>query len=153
MKKDNLIRLLSVSVCIVLIAAMALFTSGCGDKGSKGGAKVPTTSTTSTWDAKEVGSGKTSFKFAVVGEDGKEQHFTVKTDKKTVGEALIDALLISGEDQTMGYIVTTVNGEKAVYEEDGRYWAFYIDGEYANTGVMETDIDTSKIFCFKSEKA
>lgn len=37
-------------------------------------------------------------------------------------------------------MVDTVNGEKAVYEDDGAYWAFTVNGEYCNYGVSEQPV-------------
>ena len=39
-----------------------------------------------------------------------------------------------------GLMITTVDGEQAVYETDGAYWAFYVGDEYASLGVDQTPI-------------
>ena len=54
--------------------------------------------------------------------------FTVKTDKDTVGAALLEHDLIAGEESQYGLYVKTVNGMTADYDVDGSYWAFYING-------------------------
>ena len=69
--------------------------------------------------------------------------FTIKTDKETVGEALMEHGLIEGEDGAYGLYVKKVNGILADFDVDGSYWAFYINGEYAMSGVDTTNIDTS----------
>lgn len=150
MKKDNLIRLLSVSVCIVLIAAMVLFVNGCGKQAS---GKKESPSSSSFEDAKTVGSGSESFKFAVVDDKGNEKHFIVKTDKDSVGEALQDAKLITGEMGDYGLMVKSVDGVKLDYDEDGRYWAFYVDDGYAVASADQTKIEKGKIYSFRNEKA
>ena len=66
--------------------------------------------------------------------------FTVHTDKNTVGEALLEHDLIAGEESEYGLYVKTVNGIVADYDTDQAYWAFYIDGEYAMSGVDTTEI-------------
>ena len=66
--------------------------------------------------------------------------FTVKTDKSTVGEALIEHNLIEGEESQYGLYVIKVNGITADYDVNQSYWAFYIDGEYALSGVDTTEI-------------
>ena len=66
--------------------------------------------------------------------------FTVKTDKDTVGEALIEHGLIAGEEGPYGLYVKVVNGITADYDIDQSYWSFYISGEYAMTGIEKTDI-------------
>ena len=39
----------------------------------------------------------------------------------------------------------------AGYDKDGKYWAFYVDGEYAATGVDSTDITAGATYTFKAE--
>ena len=127
-------RAVSLILCIVLIAAMALFT-GCSDK------KETT-----------VGSGDKSFTFTVTDLDGNEETFEVKSDAQTVGEALMDEGLIEGEEGPYGLYVKTVNGITADYDKDGTYWAFYVGEEYAVTGVDMTDIEDGQSYAFKVEK-
>ena len=66
--------------------------------------------------------------------------FTINTDKNTVGEALLEHGLISGEDGPYGLYIKVVNGITADFEVDQSYWSFYINGEYAMTGVESTEI-------------
>ena len=66
--------------------------------------------------------------------------FTVKTDKDTVGAALFEHKLIDGDQGEFGLYMKVVNGITADYDVDQSYWAFYIDGEYAMTGIEVTDI-------------
>ena len=67
--------------------------------------------------------------------------FTVKTDKETVGEALLEHELITGDQGDYGLYIKSVNGIRADYDKDKAYWAFYEDGEYAIAGVDSTKID------------
>ena len=76
----------------------------------------------------------------------------MSTDKKTVGEALLDANLISGENGAYGLYVKTVSGITYDYEKDGKYWAFYINGEYGMTGVDVTDIVEGDFYALKAEE-
>jgi hypothetical protein len=78
--------------------------------------------------------------------------FEVHTDKKTVGDALVEVNLIAGEEAQYGLYVKTVNGETLDYNKDKMYWSFYIDGEYAMTGVDQTKIEAGKAYAFKAEK-
>jgi hypothetical protein len=66
--------------------------------------------------------------------------FTIHTDKKTVGDALIEHDLITGDEGAYGLYVKVVNGMTADYDIDQSYWAFYINGDIAMTGVDGTDI-------------
>ena len=47
--------------------------------------------------------------------------------------------------------IVTVNGETVNYNETGKYWAFYIDGEYAQTGVDSTPVTAGATYTFKVE--
>ncbi len=66
--------------------------------------------------------------------------FTIHTDKDTVGAALLEHELIAGEEGAYGLYVKQVNGMTADFDVDQSYWAFYINGEYAMTGVDMTEI-------------
>ena len=72
--------------------------------------------------------------------------FTIKTDKETVGAALLEHSLIAGEESQFGLYVKVVNGMTADYDTDQSYWAFYINGEYAMTGVDSTTITEGAIY-------
>ncbi len=137
--KNNFRSVLS----LVLVAAMVLMFAGCGQTPQE-----PETPQNQQ-DVQEK-----SFVFEVVALDGTKKEFTVEyDDEKSVGEVLVAEGLIEGEDGQYGLMVHTVNGQKYTYNEDKVYWAFYIDGEYAMTGVDSTPIEESKIYCFKAEKA
>lgn len=91
-------------------------------------------------EAVEIGEGATKFTFTAVFSDGTQKVYNVSTDKKTVGEALQELNVIAGEEGTYGLYVKSVDGVIADYDTDGTYWAFYIDGAYAQTGVDATEI-------------
>lgn len=135
-------------LCFVLIAAMALLASACNDKND-----IPSTpsSPSSALDENIVGQGQTEFTFKVTFKDGTEKTYTVKTDKTTVGQALSDLGLISGTVGQYGLMVETVCGQTVTYDTDGKYWAFYVNGEYAMSGVDTTNIETGVTYAFKVE--
>lgn len=88
----------------------------------------------------EFGDGATAVVVEVKAED-QLVTFTVNTDKDTVGAALLEHDLIDGEEGAYGLYVKVVNGMTADYDADQSYWAFYIDEEYAMTGVDQTEIE------------
>lgn len=155
MKNTQLKKLLSLTISIVLIAAMALTAVGCGNKDTNTPDPVSSSSApvseTPVAEVKIVGEGATVFDFTVVDTNGNETKFAVKTDKTTVGEALLDAGLIAGEDSAYGLYVKTVNGTTLDYDTDGKYWAFYVNGEYASSGVDSTNIEAGSTYTFKAE--
>lgn len=126
-------KLCSLILSMMLIVAMAFCATGCGNKN------------------KTVGTGDKEFTFTVVDAEGKETVFEVKTDKTTVGEALVDEGLIAGEESEYGLYVKTVNGITVDYDTDGKYWAFYVNDEYATSGVDSTDIVEGDSYAFKVE--
>ena len=77
---------------------------------------------------------------------------TLKTDKATLGEALLAEGLITGEDGPYGLYVKTVNGILADYDTDGTYWALYIDGKYAVSGVDTTPIVAGTTYRLSRDK-
>ena len=91
-------------------------------------------------DDTTLGSGAKTITVEVSAED-KTVVFTVKTDADTVGDALLVNNLIAGEEGAYGLYVKVVNGIMADYDVNQRYWAFYIDGDYAMSGVDTTRID------------
>ena len=102
-------------------------------------------------DMQVLGEGNTVFPFTVVDKDGNETKFEIHTDKTVVGEALMELGLVEGEDGDYGLFVKTVNGITADYDKDGVYWAFYINDEYAQTGVDVTEIKEGDSYAFKVE--
>lgn len=133
-KVMNSKALLSV-VSLVLIAATALIFSAC----SNNDPETPST--------------EKSFVFKVVDLDGTEKSFDITTEAETVGEALIAEKLISGATGEYGLMVDTVNGIKYDYTADGAYWAFYINDEYAMSGVDTTEITDGATYSFVATAA
>ena len=148
MKKISFKKKLSVILSFVLIAVIALTMVGCG---SEKKSDTPPVSTTGSAQKTVVGEGKTVFEFSVTHLDGKTAAFEVHTDKKTVGEALLDAELIAGEDGQYGLYVKSVDGETLDYDKDGKYWAFYENGNYGAKGVDQTEIADGVRYEFKAE--
>lgn len=96
---------------------------------------------------------KVSFTLIVVDDQGNETTKTIETTRTIVGDALLDEGLIEGEEGDYGMFITKVNGIYADYNETGTYWSFYIDGEYAMTGIDQTDIVDGATYMLKVEKA
>ncbi len=145
-------KLISLLFCMMLIVAMALTTTGCNEK-KNNESQVSTENTQNVQTEDNVlGEGKTEFTFTVVDKDGNETQFEIHTDKETVGEALLELDLIAGDEGEYGLYVKTVNGITADYDVDQTYWAFYVNDEYAQTGVDSTTITAGDSYSFKVEK-
>lgn len=158
-------KIKSMLLCMML--AMAFTVAGCGSKaeGTADAQKntetaivntetIVETESIETAEAQEIvlGDGSVKFTFIVVDADGNETNFVVSTDKETVGDALLEQNLIEGEEGDYGLYVKTVNGITADYDTDQTYWAFYVNGEYASTGVDSTPVNEGDTYEFKVEK-
>ncbi|MCL2035887.1 MAG: DUF4430 domain-containing protein [Oscillospiraceae bacterium] len=104
---------------------------------------------------------KAVFRFELTAEDDSSQNshsveiigdnimeFTVKTNEKTVGAALLERGLIEGTVGEYGLLVTVVADISADYTKDKAYWAFYIDDEYATVGADSTEIEEGVVYAF-----
>lgn len=139
-------------LCMMLIAVLAFTAAGCNGSGKNETVSAPSADAGTPADVTVLGEGSTSFAFTVVDQDGNATPFEIHTDKDTVGGALLELGLITGNDGEYGLYVTTVNGITVDYDTDGKYWAFYVDGEYALTGVDSTPITAGSDYAFKVEK-
>ena len=139
-------KLVTMILAMMFIAVMALGMTGCGNK--KDSAEFETTVYK---DGTVLGEGSKVFAFTVVDAEGAETNLEVHTDKETVGDALLEHNVIAGEDGSYGLYVKSVNGLMVDYDKDGKYWAFYINGEYGMTGVDVTTITEGDSYAFKVE--
>ena len=136
-------KLFASVLCMVLIVAMALSMTACTNNNASDDANA---------GQEQAQAVSKSFTFEVVDKDGNTETFNITTDKTTVGEALLEEGLIAGENGQYGLYVTEVNGIVADYNVDGTYWAFYVDGAYASSGVDTTDTVDGSTYSFKVEK-
>ncbi len=150
MTKKNFISSFSFKALIcVLITAIALCITACNETPKDNLSSAPKTSNDSVT---KIGEGSTEFNFTVIDGEGNETKFLVSTDKEFVGEALLDAKLIEGEESEFGLYVKKVNGITADYDVDGTYWSFEINGQYASSGVDTTKINPEDTYNFKVAK-
>ena len=146
MNKKQRTRALSVILCIVLLAAAALTATGC-----HGNQPPPSTSLAEDTPVTVLGEGQTTFSLTVTDKAGITTAFEIHTDRKTVGDALLELGLIAGEAGDYGLYVKTVNGITADYDTDGTYWAFYENGSYAMAGADQTAITAGTVYGFRIE--
>ena len=136
-------------LAFLLALAMALTLCACAKPTPIASGK----NTVGVKDGETLGQGATAFTVEVTDGRGTKTDFTVKTDEKTVGAALQALNIISGEESDYGLYIKEVIGITADYDTDGTYWAFYIDGQYAATGVDMTDAQNGAVYGFAVEKA
>lgn len=137
-------KLMSLFLCVILMVSLV----ACGGDSTE--TTTPEAFTPVT-DGAVVGEGAVSFPLVIVDKEGNTINVTVNTDKEMVGEALLETGLAEGYNGDYGLYITHVNGIAAIYEEDATYWAFYINGEYAMTGVDLTPITQGETYMLKVE--
>ncbi len=134
-------KILSVLLCLMLVFSLA----ACGEK-------APEAETTAALvSGQTYGTGEKVFPLTVVDTEGAETTVTIQTGKETVGDALVELGIIAGDESEYGLYVKTVNGITLDYDKDGKYWAFYINGEYAMTGVDQTPIEDGASYTLAAE--
>ena len=123
-------------ISVVLLITICLCFFGCGGK-----------TETDLWanalytEDTVLGNGATTIYVDVATEE-KTVTFTIKTDKETVGDALLENNLVSGEKGAYGLYVKFANGIEADYNKNQSYWAFTKGGESLMTGVDGEKIQT-----------
>ena len=139
-------------LAIILALVMALSLMACGNTAVQPDADADADEPVVT-DGAALGEGAHSFTLEITDADGKTITATIHTDAETVGEALSKLEIVQGEDSEFGLYVKTVNGITADYDVDQTYWAFYIDGEYAQTSVDMTAVNDGSVYKLAVEKA
>ena len=127
------------AISILLIAVMLITLAACGKKDDADKKTEPTDD------------GKIGFTVITVDLEGKETTFNIRTDAETVGEALEAEGILVGHDAEYGLYIDAVNGVELDWERDGKYWAFYVNGEYAQSGVDTTNVEEGAVYTFKPE--
>lgn len=128
----------SMNFFALVLALSMIVCSGCAGEVKK--------------TASETKGVEKEFVFTVVDAEGKETIHEIVTTKDTVGEALLEEGLIEGDEGPYGIYVKTVDGKTLDYDKDGKYWAFYVNDEYAVSGVDKTEIIEGATYAFKAEK-
>ncbi|MBQ8748359.1 MAG: DUF4430 domain-containing protein [Oscillospiraceae bacterium] len=94
----------------------------------------------------ETTEGMKSFTVEIVHADGTSKKLEMKSDAEYLGEALDEKDLIEYEEGPYGKFILKADGEQAVFETDGAYWAFFVGEEYAMLGVDQTPIEEGKAY-------
>ena len=117
MKNKKLV--ITIAVIVVLVAALLAVYAATRPAAAAGGKTITVT---------------------VVHADGTSKDFTYQTDAEYLGEVLVAEGLVEGEDSEYGLYITKVDGEDAIYEKDGSYWALYEGDAYANQSADQTPL-------------
>ena len=90
--------------------------------------------------------GPKEFTLVIVHKDGQPKEQTFVTREEYLGVFLEGEGIIKGAEGPYGVYIHSVEGEKAVYEEDNAYWAFYEGEDYATLGVDQTPIQHGALY-------
>ena len=129
----------AIRIFLLVLCVAAIFV-GC----SKGPVYVD--GTAKYTEDVTLGEGSKTITVTVKDHEGKAVVFTIKTDAKTVGDALLENELIAGDEGAYGLYVKVVNGLRADYDKDRAYWGFNVNGETSFTGVDMTDITDGGVY-------
>ncbi len=92
--------------------------------------------------------GEKSITIEVIDSAQKSVVYELNTDAEFLAQAMdeADGLVYEAEDGPYGLSVSSINGESAVYEKDGAYWGFYVNGDYCNYGISKQPVNDGDAF-------
>lgn len=94
----------------------------------------------------ETAAGAKTITVTVVHGDGSSKDFSYNTDEEYLGPVLLAENLVVGEMGPYGLVISAVDGEEAVWEVNGAYWALFVGDEYATTGADTTPVYDGSTF-------
>ena len=101
--------------------------------------------------------GSKDIKIEVTGSTGDTSEYELITDAQFLKDAMDElaangsGFTYSGTDGDYGIMVEVINGESAVYEKDGAYWALYVNGEYGQYGADAQPVADGDDYLWKYE--
>lgn len=118
---------IAVGVLVLLIAALGAIYAAFGAKPAAGSKTVS---------------------IEVISQSQECTAYEVQTDAEFLRQAMEEAegLTFSGSESSYGLMVDTVNGEKADYNVNGAYWAFFVNDEYCQYGIDSQPVMDGDIF-------
>ncbi len=143
-------------LALALTAAVGFCFASCsGDEypfPTSSKVSTPQMPDTSSLAYAEMGEGKTKYTLIVENafEFESKEVYRVKTDKKYLGESLLELQFIKGEQTQYGLYVDTVMG--ITVDNKTYFWAIYIDGKQAPVGIDKIEITAGKTYVIKREK-
>jgi len=92
--------------------------------------------------------GSKSITIEVINSAKESKMYELNTDAEFLKQAMEEAkgLTFEGTEGDYGLMVEVVNGESAIYSENGAYWSFYVNGGYCNYGIAEQPVEDGDEF-------
>lgn len=130
-KKISIIT--SVILVIAMIAVTILVNKNNNDRGELTGDEKTITITISNKENQEI------------------YNQNLETDNNYLLEVLAETeeLNVITESGPYGAYITSIKG---IEQGDNFYWTYYIDDEYASTGISTCEVEEGKIYSFKIEE-
>ena len=129
-------KILGIVILVVVVAAMALLYAKFREKPVEGSKNIT---------------------IEVVNSENESEVYELKTDAQFLEQAMDEleeqGLTYEASEGPYGLSVSKVNGERAVYEMDSAYWAFYVNGEYCSYGISQQPVEDGDAFEIVYEKA
>ena len=98
--------------------------------------------------SEKAAAGSKAITITVVSSAGQETCYALETQAQYLIEAMDEAegLAYEGSEGPYGLMIDAVNGERAVYRENGAYWGFSVNGEYCNYGAAQQPVEDGDAF-------
>lgn len=92
--------------------------------------------------------GSKSITIEVINSAKESKLYELHTDAEFLKQAMEETagLTFSGTEGAYGLMIEAVNGETAIYAENGAYWSFYVNGGYCNYGIAEQPVEDGDAF-------
>lgn len=87
-----------------------------------------------------------AFHVVIVHKDGTTKALPLETEEEYLGAALINASVVEAEENLFGMHIKKADGEQAVFEENGAYWAVYVGAEPATKSTDLTPVEQDKVY-------
>ena len=136
-KRKKLLGIICIILAVaLLLCAYTIYNNSQNDKAPKKTSNGPADSASTEFAACNI-------TIRVCSKDGTETVYEVSTHDKYLSDAMDEAegLTYSGSNGAYGMMLEVVNGEKAIYEEDGAYWSILVDGEYGMNGIDSQPVE------------
>ena len=123
-----------LAICLCFITVMMILTACNTNKVSAEGKWADAIYLNDT----EFGKGSKTVTVTVKAAEN-EISFTIHSDEKYLGDALLEHKLIEGDEGAFGIYIKKVNGILADYDVDKTNWGFYKNGEMMMVGVSSAE--------------
>ena len=154
--KKTILSLLSLLLALTCtLGCLALVSCDKGD-----GTQTPAANQAATdplWENaaytsdKELGNGSKTVQVQVIAGSASIT-FTIKTDKTTLADAMLEHNLVAGDEGPYGLYIKTVNGILADWDADQSYWEVGINGKAASSGASDIEITDGEHYEFTRKK-